>query len=84
MLIHFHCSVERALCLIRHRRAPLAYSPEGVWEASGLEVGTVAGFLHENALHFVDDNAIADAAEVAQALGDAGAPLPPLSRTVLL
>jgi hypothetical protein len=36
-------------------------------------VGTVAGFLHENALHFLDADAVADAAQVAHTLGDVGA-----------
>ena len=56
----------------RHRRLPLGFSPEGVWERSGLDVGTTAGFLHENALHFLDDEAMEDAALVASYFSDVG------------
>ena len=67
-----HCMSAHA----RFRRRLLAFRPEAVWEQSGLEVGTVAGFLHENALHFLTDDAVADAADVADCLGDVGARMP--------
>jgi hypothetical protein len=56
----------------RHKRLPLTFSPEVVWEQSGLDVGTTAGFLHENALHFMDNEAIEDAALVASYFSDVG------------
>ena len=73
-----HCTGRPSYILLclpydRFRRLPLAFAPEAVWEQSGLEVATVAGFLHENALHFLTDEAVEDAAEVADCLGDVGA-----------
>lgn len=61
------------LCICgRHRRRPLSFDPEGVWEQSGLDVGTTAGFLHENAQHFLDSEAMEDAALVASYFSDVG------------
>ncbi|BDA49102.1 Cell cycle checkpoint protein RAD17 [Coccomyxa sp. Obi] len=54
----------------RHRRRPLSFDPEGVWEQSGLDVGTTAGFLHENVLHFLDGEALEDAALLADYFSD--------------
>lgn len=42
----------------------------------GLEAGLVAGFLHENMLHFCADDAVDEAANALHYLGDAGEILP--------
>jgi len=65
----------------RLRRAPQEADPEAVLLNSGLDAGTVAAFLHENALHFVADAAIADAADVLAYFSDAGARLTPARHT---
>ncbi len=45
-----------------------------MWEQSGLDVGTTAGFLHENVLHFLDGEALEDAALLAHYFSDVGEP----------
>ena len=47
--------------------------PEGVLLHSGIEAASAAGFLHENLLHFIAEDAIEDAAAACQCLSDTGA-----------
>ena len=51
------------------------FDPEAVWQQSGLSVAMACGFLHENVLHFLTDDAIDDAALLAASFSDVGAPL---------
>ncbi len=60
----------------RYQRPPLPFDPEAVWQQSDLDLGTTAGFLHENCLHFLEDSAIQDAALESEFFSDAGAVLP--------
>ena len=46
--------------------------PEGVLLHSGIEAASAAGFLHENLLHFIAEDAIEDAAAACQCLSDTG------------
>ena len=48
--------------------------PEGVLLHSGIEAASAAGFLHENLLHFISEDAIEDAATACQCLSDTGEP----------
>ena len=56
----------------RLKRAPSGYDPEAVLMHSGLEAGLAAGFLHENMLHFFEDDAMEDAAAACHCLVDTG------------
>ncbi|CAK0786199.1 hypothetical protein CVIRNUC_009412 [Coccomyxa viridis] len=55
----------------RYQRPPLPFDPEAVWQQSDLDLGTTAGFLHENCLHFLEDSAIQDAALESEFFSDA-------------
>lgn len=51
----------------------MRYDPELVLMQSGLDAGTAAAFLLENAPHFIEDSAIGDLADATGYLSDAGA-----------
>lgn len=55
------------------RRAPQEVDTEAVLLHSGLDASAVTAFLHENALHFIADTAIADAADILAYFSSAGA-----------
>lgn len=52
-------------------RPPMEFDPEAVLDASGMEAGSVAAFLHENLPAFVSEDAIEDLAECLAYLSDA-------------
>ncbi|KAL4422561.1 hypothetical protein ABPG75_008758 [Micractinium tetrahymenae] len=53
------------------QRRPMEFDPEAVLAGAGLEAGSVAAFLHENVLHFIDDSAVEDAAACLEQLSAA-------------
>ena len=48
------------------------FNPEDVVMASGMEPASVAAFLHENYLNFVDEASVEDAAAACSYFSDAG------------
>lgn len=56
----------------------MPFDPEIIWQQSGLDLGTTAGFLHENCVHFLEDGAIEDAASESEFFSDTGLTFPPM------
>ena len=63
----------------RRERSSPQFNPEDVVMASGMEPASVAAFLHENYLNFVDEASVEDAAAACSYFSDAGPSLFPIS-----
>ena len=60
------------------------FNPEDVVMASGMEPSSVASFLHENYLNFVDEASVEDAAAACSYFSDAGPSLSPTAHSKAL